>query len=429
MAEIYDIIVVNEADGCLNAVTNQYTITGCNQTVVVKFDGTNNAVGPFDIYTGSTGTTAIYTGVTRTEMIYGVVLTLTDPSAFCGTPTPTPTPTVTPTSQTPTPTQSPSLTPTTTVTPSVSPTLTSTPTVTPTYTPTNTLTPTPSVTNTATPSVTPTNTASPTVTPSNTVTNTPTVTPTKTVTQTPTVTASNTQTPSVTPTNTITPTVTPSETATPTPTVTQTPSATPPPLQALIFMESSDDATGGGNDYNDVLVYMINAGATAWFGFQNSPLPDLTDSTQLADFKIWMNWTGFVTGTTNVPPVIQQTIPQSNGGTDSYGNSIESYKFLTTQIPANTTTGNIYYVVLAPISMTNNQVYGNIGINYSNAPLSLVTTTTDSGLRSTNVSYTGSYWANTNYRVYTQAINNGFNVGAIGVTDTTNNYFRGGTLI
>ena len=90
MAQIYDIIVVNEADGCLNAVTNQYTITGCNQTVVVKFDGTNNAVGPFDIYTGSTGTTAIYTGVTRTEMIYGVVLTLTDPAAFCGTPTPTP---------------------------------------------------------------------------------------------------------------------------------------------------------------------------------------------------------------------------------------------------------------------------------------------------------------------------------------------------
>ena len=143
MAEIYDIIVVNEASGCQNAVTNQYTITGCNQTVLVKFDGTNNAVGPFDIYTGSTGTTAVYTGVTRTEMIYGVVLTLTDPSAFCGTPTPTPTPTVTPSSVTPTPTPTSTVTPTPSVTIGLSPTPTST----------TTPTPTPSITPSSTPSV------------------------------------------------------------------------------------------------------------------------------------------------------------------------------------------------------------------------------------------------------------------------------------
>jgi hypothetical protein len=108
MGQIYDIIVVNEASGCLNAVTNQYTITGCNQNIIVRFDGINNAVGPFDIYVGSTVTTAVYTGVTRTEMIYGVVLTLTDSSAFCGTPTPTPTPTLT---QTPTITSTPTPTP------------------------------------------------------------------------------------------------------------------------------------------------------------------------------------------------------------------------------------------------------------------------------------------------------------------------------
>lgn len=426
MALIYDIIVVNEADGCLNAVTNQYTITGCNQTVVVKFDGTNNAVGPFDIYTGSTGTTAIYTGVTRTEMIYGVVLTLTDPAAFCGTPTPTPTPTVTPTSATPTPTQSPSVTPTNTLTPSVSVTVTATPTVTPTNTPTNTLTQTPTITKTVTPSVTPTNTASPTVTPSNTVTKTPTVTPTKTVTQTPTVTASNTQTPTVTPTNTTTPTVTPTNTITPTNTLTPTPSTTPPPLKALIFMESGDDALGTGPTNTDILSYML-VGATNWYGFQTSGPP--TFPGDVNDFLYYMDWPGFYTGTTNVPAVIKQSIPQTSGGNDSYGNPIEAYKFYTTQIPANSTTGNIYYVVLAPLSMTNNQVYQNIGINYNNSPNSLVTTTTDSGLRAQNINYSGSNWVNTTYRVYTQSQNNGFNTGVAGVTDTTNNYFRGGTLI
>ena len=240
MAEIYNIIVVNEADGCLNSVTNQYTITGCNQTVVVKFDGTNNAVGPFDIYTGSTGTTAIYTGVTRTEMIYGVVLTLTDPSAFCGTPTPTPTPTLTQTptitptlTQTPTNTPSPTatlgLTPTASEsrTPTPTPTVTQTPTLSPTVSPTNTATPSSTVTPTSTETPTPTQTPTNTNTPSVTITSTSTETPTPT--QTPTNTETPTQTPSVTPTNTasVTPTNTETPTQTPSVTQTQTPTNTP----------------------------------------------------------------------------------------------------------------------------------------------------------------------------------------------------------
>ena len=407
MAQIFDIIVVNEAEGCLNAVTNQYSITGCNQTIIVKFDGTNNALGPFDIYTGSTGTTAIYSGVTRTQMIYGMPITLSDPAAICGTPTPTPTPTLTPTSQTPTPTPTPSFTPTETATPTVTPTNTLTQTVTPSVTTTSTVTPTVTPSNTQTPTVTPSVTASQTVTPTATHTNTP--TPSVTATNTPTL----TQTPSVTPTNTITPT--------------QTPTPTLPPLQALIFMESGDDALGTGPADTDILTYMLAGATNFWYGFQSSGLP--TFPAQLSDFLYWMDWPGFYTGTTNVPPVIKQTIPQVGGGTDAYGNSIEAYKFLTTQINANTTTGNIYYVVLAPLTMTNNQVYSNIGINYNNAPLSLITTTTDSGLRAQNITYSGSNWINSTYRVYSQSPNNGFNVGVAGVTDSTNNYFRGGTLI
>ena len=406
MAQIFDIIVVNEAEGCLNAVTNQYSITGCNQTILVKFDGSNNALGPFDIYTGSTGTTAVYTGITRTQMIYGMPITLSDPAAICVTPTPTITPTVTPSPQTPTPTP----------TPSVTPTLTQTPSVTPTNTPTLTQTPTNTATNTPTPSVTPTNTQTPTVTQTNTPTHT----------QTPTETPTNTPTTTETPTNTPTVTQTPTTTSTNTPTPTMTPTETLPPLQALIFMESGDDALGSGPVNTDILSYMI-AGATSWFGFQTTGLPVFP--ADLNDFLYWMDWPGFYTGTTNVPAVIKQTIPQAGGGTDSYGNTIEAYKFLTTQINANTTTGNIYYVVLAPISMTNNQVYSNIGINYNNAPASLVTTTTDSGVRAQDINYSGSNWINSTYRVYTQSPNNGFNVGVFGVLDTTNNYFRGGTLV
>jgi len=190
-------------------------------------------------------------------------------------------------------------------------------------------------------------------------------------------------------------------------------------------MESGDDAVFGPNANTDIGTYML-ANASGWFGFQTSGAPNFP--TDVNDFLIWMDWPGFTGGTANVPAVITASIPQSGGGTDSYGNTIEAYKFLTTEIPANSTTGNVWYVVLAPLSMTNNQVYQTIGIDYANAPTSLSNITTDSGIRASNIVYTGSNWPNTTYRVYTQSQNNGFNVGAFGVTDSTNNYFRGGTL-
>ena len=458
MGQIYDIIVVNEASGCLNAVTNQYTITGCNQNIIVRFDGINNAVGPFDIYVGSTGTTAVYTGVTRTEMIYGVVLTLSDPGAGC-TPTPTPTQTPTPTPTDPmtgvttTPSPTPTITPTNTNTPTNTGTNTPTPTPTPTNTTTPTNTSTPTQTPTPTQTVTQTNTGTPTQTPTQTVTptntKTPTPTPTNTPTntgtptQTPTNTTTNTGTPTQTPTNTTTPTNTPTQTQTPTvtqtptqtntptntttptntPTVTQTPTPTDPGLRAILFMESGDDSLGTGPVNTDILSYML-ANATSWFGFWAG------GTFNANDFKIYMDWPGFVTGTTNIPSAIQMVIPQTNGGLDAYGNAIEAYKFVTTQVAANTTTGNIWYSVAAPPSKTNNQVYQTIGINYANQPTTLVAVSTEPTIYSANVAYNGSNWATASYKVYTQsAANNGFNTGIPGVIDSTNNYFRGGTLI
>ena len=152
MAFIYDIIVVNTDPTCVNSVTQQYTATGCPQTVLVKIDVGSPALGPFDVYTGTTGTTSIYSAQTRVQMIAGVAVVLVDPGFPCITPTPTPTPTVTPSSQTPTPTPTPSITPSETATP----TPTTTPTVTPTNTPTNTVTPSTTETPTPTPTMTPT---------------------------------------------------------------------------------------------------------------------------------------------------------------------------------------------------------------------------------------------------------------------------------
>jgi hypothetical protein len=324
----------------------------------------------------------------------------------CSGPTPTPTITQTPT-PTVTPGLSPSPTPTITTTPTTTPTITTTPTTTPTNTTTPTTTPTP--TPTATPGLSPS--------PTPTITTTPTITPT--------ITTTPTTTPTITPTITTTPTTTPTNTQTQTPTPTKTPTSTPSPIKALLFMESTDDVLFAGNPNTDLGSYMI-ANATSWYGFWTSGVAGINAT----DLLIYMDWPGFKNGTTNVPAVIEIEIPQTSGGFDSYGNSIEAYKFFTTEVTANTTTGNVWYSIFAPPIKTNNKVYSSIGINYANAPTTLVNTSTEPTVYVYNIGYSGSNWINGTYKVYTQsAVGNGFNTGSAGVIDSTNNYFRGGTLI
>ena len=360
-----------------------------------------------------------------------ILLTLVDANGCelfelipCSSPTPTPTPTITPT-PTVTPGLSPSPTPTITSTPTTTPTLTPTTTSTPTPTPTLTpgLSPSPTPTITTTPTTTPTNTTTPTTTPTPTPTATPGLSPsptptiTTTPTITPTITTTPTTTPTITPTITTTPTTTPTNTQTQTPTPTKTPTSTPSPIKALLFMESTDDVLFAGNPNTDLGSYMI-ANATSWYGFWTSGVAGINAT----DLLIYMDWPGFKNGTTNVPAVIEIEIPQTTGGFDSYGNSIEAYKFFTTEVTANTTTGNVWYSIFAPPIKTNNKVYSSIGINYANAPTTLVNTSTEPTVYVYNIGYPGINWINGAYRVYTQsAVGNGFNTGSAGVIDSTNN--------
>jgi hypothetical protein len=126
--------------------------------------------------------------------------------------------------------------------------------------------------------------------------------------------------------------------------------------------------------------------------------------------------------------VAANTTLQTSGGLDSFGNVIEAYNFLTTVIPANSVTGQAWYIVLSPPSLMNNSTYKTISISYNDAPQSLVSYNTETTILSTNIVYTGSNWFNTTYRVYTSSQNNGFTNGIQGVLDTTNNFFKGGTL-
>jgi hypothetical protein len=235
-------------------------------------------------------------------------------------------------------------------------------------------------------------------------------------------------TPTPTPSMTLTPTPTPTPTQTGTPTPTPTPTTTSAALPpALLFMESADDSLFVGPENTDIGTWMINNGATQWFGFNASGIALINAN----DLQIWMAWPGFLTGTTNnTNGTLTATVPQSNGGTDDYGNLIEQYIFETIEVPAGTVRGNIYYSVLVPLNVINSgtQKYSQIGINYGNPPSALDNTNADLSVSSINVVYTGSTFYNTTYRVYTNSPGNNFNVGVTGQFNSTENYFRGATL-
>jgi hypothetical protein len=216
--------------------------------------------------------------------------------------------------------------------------------------------------------------------------------------------------------------------------MTVTPSVTPSAAVStgLLFMEASGDASCGGNVNTDICAYMLGKGDAVWYGFATSGAPDLTNSGQLSDFLYWMDWPGFRNGTSNTIAVEELTVPQSAGGTDTYGNTIAQYVFETVEIPAGSfTVGNtVYFAFVVPHALLNSssQVYSTIGYDYTSSASDAVTTTTSTAsYRTTDVTYTGSNWENTTFRVHSNA---GVLARTISSTDNTNDfYFRGGALV
>jgi hypothetical protein len=234
---------------------------------------------------------------------------------------------------------------------------------------------------------------------------TPTPTPTTTVTPTPT---------SVTPTPTPTPSVTPGISPTPTP----TPTSTPSPYFAYLFIEPQSGSTLIGE-------YMYNLGST-FYGFTNNSAPD-NDNTNPDlfndDMNNYVSFSGWSNG--SFPSVRTQTVPQSSGGVDSFGNSISAYNFTTHEVPINTVSGNSWYTWIIPNDAINDGIQQKIAYSVNGNPNALTTSIMDSSIYSSTFTYTGTTIPVGTYRVYTTFadlsfyINNNFNTV----------YFKGDTVI
>lgn len=264
------------------------------------------------------------------------------------------------------------------------------------------VTPTPTPTNTATPTLTPTNTVTPSITPTN--TRTPTVTPTNTVT------------PSITPTNTRTPTLTPTATPGNSPTPTPTPSSTPSVDFAYLFIEPQTGSTSIGQ-------YLYNLDNTrTFFGLSNSSIPDTTDPTQFnIDMNQYVSFSGWTGGT--FPAVQSESVPQTSGGVDAYGNAIHAYNFTTHQVSAGSIGVEAWYTWIIPTSSTNGLEQTQIDFSILGNPNAMSTVITDSTIRNNTFTYTGTTIPANTYKVYTT-----FADLAFYIIDNDNIYFKGNTV-
>jgi len=378
---LYNISVINDADGCNHTLVLKQIDTSVCSTYIVKINDNSNALGPFSIYIDSE---LFGSGYSKEEMINGVTFSLS-----CVTPTQTKTPTLTPTQ-------------------------TKTPTITPTQTPTQTPTISLTATNTPTHTITPTQTKTPSLTPTNTVT--PSVTPTQTTNGliTPTPTSTNTPTPSITPTNTITPSVTVTKTQTTTP----TPSVTSNQFNFKAYLVIEPDL----NQQKVSLGSWMTSQGSIFKGFSVNGATTNNSTifnSEMNAYLSYPNWGG------TSPAIVMGNISPTSGGLDPYGNFINAYLFQTTEFPGGVVSGYAWFTWFVSTGATNGQIIKQIGSNNAGNPNSLTSRNLNPLYYGLTVNYTGTSIPAGTYRVYTTYSSTDFRINV----STNNIYFKGNTLI
>jgi hypothetical protein len=135
----------------------------------------------------------------------------------------------------------------------------------------------------------------------------------------------------------------------------------------------------------------------------------------------YMSYSGW--GTFN-PAIITANVPQTSGGNDSFGQPIEAYKFVTTEIPVGTFSATSWVTIFVPTGATNGQQYSTISQGSGAGSMSTVTLPgTYTGLI---INFSGSSQIPAGvYKMYSSFSAGNFNLGTANLPQ----YFRGGTLV
>jgi hypothetical protein len=194
-----------------------------------------------------------------------------------------------------------------------------------------------------------------------------------------------------------------------------TPSSSPlPPTKAFLFIEPYSGSSSIGS-------WMYSSLGSGFYGFTNGTQPTQTQGTFNLELNTYVNFSGWTTGL--FPPIINQDVPQSTGGFDSYGNPIIAYNFKTTIVSANTvSSGKAWFTWMIPTGQTNGLYQTKIDYSTS-SPILLTTVLTEPTIYSYYFTYTGDTIPKTTYRVYTTYPSTNFEL--LNISDI---YFMGNTV-
>jgi hypothetical protein len=132
----------------------------------------------------------------------------------------------------------------------------------------------------------------------------------------------------------------------------------------------------------------------------------------------YVDYSGWTDNT--FPEVIVQTVPQSSGGVDDFGNPIFNHNFKTTEVESNTVIGQAWYTWIIPITAINNEIQVKIDVNVNGNPNVLTPIDMEPTIYQYTFIYTGTTIPQDIYRVYTTFPSNIFKI-----SNTNNIYFRG----
>jgi hypothetical protein len=169
---------------------------------------------------------------------------------------------------------------------------------------------------------------------------------------------------------------------------------------------------------------MFGAGSTTFFGFTNTTAPSNN-----SDVEKYLDYFSLSGGTGGVPSIVTQTIPQIGGGTDSEGNTIVQYNFLTTEINSGTISGNAWYTWVIPDEsiggLLSNNRQTSIDLSFGAGPTTFTVKNTASSVYTYFVTNPGGSFANGRYRLYTTYVDASFYLN----NSSTTIYFKGNTVV
>jgi hypothetical protein len=160
------------------------------------------------------------------------------------------------------------------------------------------------------------------------------------------------------------------------------------------------------------------ANGSNFFGFTNASQPTQSQAQFNIDMNLYMNYASWTNG--QFPSIVVQSVPQTTGGDDAFGNPISKYNFFTTEIKSGTVLSKAWYTWFIPVIATNNEIQTEIYINAMGNPTQQESVGTEPTINSYLVNYTGSTIPSGTYRVYTTFPNQIFRLN-----NNNNIYFRG----